>query len=120
MDEGCRVERWKDDGQILPRCPNCGGLLRPDVVWFGENLPLDVLQAAWDAAESVEIFFSIGTSTIVEPAASLPFVAHQHGAVVIEVNLHETPLTRLASHSLQGPSGQVLPALLQAIWGSPS
>lgn len=119
MEEGNLVERWRDDGQIPPRCPNCGGLLRPDVVWFGENLPVEALQAAWDAAEAAEVFFSIGTSTIVEPAASLPFVAHQHGAVVVEVNLHETPLTRLATYSLRGPSGLVLPALIQVTWGSP-
>ena len=120
MDEGHPVERWKDDDQIPPRCPKCGGLLRPDVVWFGENLPVETLQAAWDAAEAAEVFFSIGTSTIVEPAASLPFVAHRHGAAVIEVNLHETPLTRLAAYSLRGPSGLVLPALIQATWGSPN
>jgi NAD-dependent deacetylase len=120
MDEGCLVERWKDDGQIPPRCPDCGGLLRPDVVWFGENLPVEVLQAAWDAAEAAEVFFSVGTSTVVEPAASLPFVAHQHEAVVVEINLHETPLTHLATYSLKGPSGIVLPALIQATWGSSS
>jgi NAD-dependent deacetylase len=120
MDEGCLVERWIDDGQVPPRCPNCEGLLRPDVVWFGENLPVEALQAAWDAAEAADVFFSIGTSTLVEPAASLPFVAHQHGAVVVEINLHETPLTRLATYSLKGPSGQVLPALIRATWGSPT
>jgi NAD-dependent deacetylase len=118
MDEGCLVEHWADSVDIPPRCPNCGGLLRPDVVWFGESLPLETLQAAWDAAEVVEVFFSIGTSTMVEPAASLPFVAHQHGATVVEINLHETPLTRLAAYSLKGPSGLMLPALVKATWGS--
>jgi NAD-dependent deacetylase len=120
MDEGRLVERWKDDGQIPPHCPDCGGMLRPDVVWFGENLPVEALQSAWDAAEAAEIFFSIGTSTIVEPAASLPFVAQQHGAVVVEVNIHETPLTHLATYSMKGPSGLVLPAIIQATWGSNS
>jgi NAD-dependent deacetylase len=118
MDEGCLIEHWADSGDIPPLCPNCGGLLRPDVVWFGESLPLETLQAAWDAAEVVEVFFSIGTSTMVEPAASLPFVAHQRGATVVEINPHETPLTQLAAYSLKGPSGLVLPALVQATWGS--
>ena len=119
MDEGCLVEDWADSVDIPPRCPNCGGLLRPDVVWFGESLPLEKLQAAWDAAEVVEVFFSIGTSTTVEPAASLPFVAHQRGATVVEINPHETPLTRLAAYTLKGPSGLMLPALVKATWGSP-
>jgi NAD-dependent deacetylase len=119
MDEGRLVEQWSDSGEIPPLCPNCGGLLRPDVVWFGESLPLHILQAAWDAAEGVEVFFSVGTSTMVEPAASLPFVAHQRGATVVEINPHETPLTRLAAYTLKGPSGLMLPALVQATWGSP-
>lgn len=118
-DEGCTVERWEDTGHTPPLCPNCGGQLRPDVVWFGESLPLEELQTAWDAAETAELFFSIGTSTLVEPAASLPFVAHQHGAVIVEVNPHDTPLTRLAAYSLKGPSGLILPALIQATWASP-
>jgi NAD-dependent deacetylase len=117
MDEGNLVESWHDSGVIPPLCPKCGGLLRPDVIWFGENLPADTLQAAWEAAETADVFLSIGTSTLVEPAASLPFTARQYGAVVVEVNPHETPLTHLAAFSLKGPAGLVLPILIQTTWG---
>ena len=116
-DEGIQVDSWIDEGESPPRCPNCGGLLRPDVVWFGENLPADALQAAWEAAQTADVFLSIGTSTVVEPAASLPFIAQDHKAVIIEVNPCETPLTRSADISLAGQSGAVLPALVQAVWG---
>lgn len=99
-----------------PRCRVCGAYLRPDVVWFGEMLPADTLQAALEAAGSCDVFFSIGTSGLVEPAASLPFLALQNGAVVVEVNPNPTPLTEAANYALLGPSGVVLPALLEAVW----
>jgi NAD-dependent deacetylase len=117
MKEGHQVESWFDSGAIPPHCPKCGGLLRPDVVWFGENLPVDTLQAAWEAAETADVFLSIGTSTLVEPAASLPFAAQKSGAVIVEVNPQETPLTSTAEFSLRGPAGVVLPALVTATWG---
>ena len=119
MDEGNQVENWVDSGEIPPRCPKYGGLLRPDVVWFGENLPVEALQAAWEAAQTADVFLSIGTSTLVEPAASLPFTAWGCGAIVVEVNPHETPLTRSAAFSLRGRSGVVLPALLRTISAHP-
>ncbi|MFO7623969.1 MAG: NAD-dependent deacylase [Anaerolineales bacterium] len=117
MDGNHLVENWEDSVEIPPRCPLCGSLLRPDVVWFGENLPVKALQAAWDAAETADIFLSIGTSTQVEPAASLPFAAKRCGAVIVEVNPQETPLTKSAQYSLRGRSGVVLPALVQPTWG---
>ena len=99
-----------------PRCRGCGGRLRPDVVWFGETLPPDAIEAAVAASESCDLFFSIGTSTIVNPAASLPFEALQHGATVVEINPDATPLTHRAHHALAGPAGKILPALLRAVW----
>lgn len=102
--------------EIPPRCPRCGGLLRPDVVWFGESLPLAVLQTAVSAAETCDVFFSIGASALVQPAASLPFTALGAGAVVVEINPNETPLTPRADYVLSGPSGEVLPALVTAVW----
>jgi NAD-dependent deacetylase len=113
--EGVVVEDWEDAGQSPPVCPRCGGLLRPDVVWFGEALPLGALQAAVEAAGTCQIFFSIGTSGLVEPAASLAYAALQRGALVVEVNPAATPLSDDAI-SLRGPAGQVLPALVQATW----
>ncbi len=98
--------------EIPPRCPSCGAALRPDVVWFGESLPGAAFQAAWQAAETCQMFLSIGTSALVQPAASLPLIALQQGAVVVEINPSATPLTPQVTYSLMGPSGAVLPDLV--------
>ena len=78
------------------RCRSCGGHLRPDVVWFGEMLPIDAIEAAVTATENCDVFFSIGTSSVVYPAADLWRRAKDNGAVVIEINKDPTPLTPLA------------------------
>jgi NAD-dependent deacetylase len=113
--EGMVVEAWEETGQSPPACPHCGGPLRPDVVWFGETLPRDALQAAVVAAGSCQIFFSIGTSGLIEPAASLAYAALRRGALVVEINPAATPLSDDAI-PLRGPAGRVLPALMQAAW----
>jgi len=100
----------------IPQCALCGGLLRPDVVWFGESLPKEALESAALAARNCDVFFSIGTSGLVQPAASLAFAAHNRGAVVIEVNPEPTPLTEKADFSLCGKAGEILPALITAVW----
>ena len=104
------VESWAE-GEGVPACPRCGSLLRPDVVWFGESLPPEALAAALAAARACDVFLCVGTSTVVEPAASLPFIAREAGARVIEVNPQSTPLTRQASVSLRGAAGEILPLL---------
>lgn len=96
--------------EIPPRCP-CGGLLRPAVVWFGEGLPPDVFDAAADAARRCDLCLVIGTSALVHPAASLPLMAAAHGAVLIEVNPDETPVSHLAAAALRAPAAEVLPLL---------
>lgn len=116
FDENVVVARWEDTGEIPPRCPRCGGMLRPDVVWFNETLPPDAFAQALTAARRCEVFFSIGTSALVYPAASLPAEALAAGGVVVEVNPQETPLTPDSTHFLQGPAGRVLPALVRAVW----
>lgn len=108
---------WREDQDIPPRCPHCGAHLRPDVVWFGEALPLAALRTAIDAAQNCDVFLSIGTSGEVEPAASLPFEALSRGATVVEVNPHETPLSTRATFRLNGPSGRLLPLLVNEVWG---
>jgi len=110
-------EIWDDDTESVPRCKVCNGLLRPDVVWFGEALPRDQLEAAVEAARSCDVFFSIGTSGVVQPAASLAFAAHNRGAVVVEINAEPTPLTSKANYFLQGKSGEILPHLVAGVWG---
>lgn len=111
------AEVWGDDTESVPQCSVCGGLLRPDVVWFGEALPRDQLEAAAEAARTCEVFFSIGTSGVVQPAASLAHAARNRGAVVVEVNAEPTPLTSKASYFFQGKSGEILPELVKAVWG---
>lgn len=115
FDEGIVVNTWDDDGERPPRCPHCGAMLRPDVVWFGENLPIHALQKAYQAAELCGVFFSVGTSGLVQPAASLPMLALAQQAIVIEVNPQETPLTSSATYALMGKSGEVLPGLVAVI-----
>ncbi len=113
---GEQAEGWEDAGESVPRCASCGGLLRPDVVWFGETLPRDALQQAVEAARGCQVFFSIGTSGVVQPAASLAFAALNRGAVVVEVNAEPTPLTEKADYALRGKAGEILPSLVEAVW----
>jgi NAD-dependent deacetylase len=111
------VETWLDTGESPPRCPNCAGILRPDVVLFGEMLPVDAWTVAADAAVECDVFLSIGTSGVVEPAASLARTARMHGATVVITNLDVTTGASGGVYQIRGPSGKVLPALVQATWG---
>ncbi|MBK9927657.1 MAG: NAD-dependent deacylase [Anaerolineales bacterium] len=111
------TEIWGDDMESVPKCESCGGLLRPDVVWFGESLPREQLEAAIEATRSCDVFISIGTSGVVQPAASLAHAARHKGAVVIEVNAEPTPLTSKVDYAFHGKSGEILPALVKAVWG---
>jgi NAD-dependent deacetylase len=90
-------------------------MIRPDVVWFGEMLPQDIWTEALQAAEECEVFFSVGTSAVVYPAAMLPFTAKRANALLIEINPQKTPLSELADHYLEGKSGEILPKLLDAM-----
>jgi NAD-dependent deacetylase len=104
--------------EFPPRC-RCGGPRRPGVVWFGEALPEDALKQAYQAAETCELFFSIGTSALVYPAADLAHAARRSRGKVVEINAQPTPLSAVADWSLLGKSGDVLPALVaQAFGGS--
>ncbi len=116
FDRSHRVETWDDAGAVPPRCPACGSLLRPDVVWFGERLPESALAQALSATTSCDVFLCVGTSAVVEPAASMPFAALQSGAVVVEINPQPTPLSSRAHHVLNAPAGLALPKLVQAAW----
>ncbi|MEP6895644.1 MAG: Sir2 family NAD-dependent protein deacetylase, partial [Chloroflexota bacterium] len=111
------TETWGNDTESVPQCAVCGGLLRPDVVWFGESLPRDQLETAVEAARTCDIFFSIGTSGVVQPAASLAHAAHNREAILVEINAETTPLTPKADFFLQGKSGEILPELVKAVWG---
>jgi NAD-dependent deacetylase len=99
----------------LPRCASCGALLRPDVVWFGEMIPRRALVEADAAAADCDAFLSIGTSSLVYPAAGLAEAAMRRGVPVIEVNPNPTDLSPHAGVVLAGPAGRVLPSLVEAL-----
>ena len=104
-------EIFKSDA--IPRCSACKGLIRPDVVWFGEMLPQDDWNASVQAAEFADVFFVVGTSAVVYPAASLPQLAKRAGAYIVEVNVEPTELTLYADTTLLGKAGEVMPAILE-------
>src|SRR4026207_554092 len=110
------TETWGDDTESVPQCSSCGGLLRPDVVWFGEALPRDQLEAAVEAARTCQVFFSIGTSGVVQPAAALAYSARNNGAVLVEINAESTPLTSKVDFAIHGKSGEILPELARQVW----
>jgi NAD-dependent deacetylase len=111
---GCGTieQRPEEDLPSLPVCKDCAALLRPDIVWFEEPLPEETwLEAARCAAQS-EVFLVVGTSAVVYPAARLVPIARSAGALVIEVNLERTEATPLVDIGLYGPSGEILPRLV--------
>lgn len=101
-----------DSKTVPPLCP-CGGYLRPDVVWFGELLPEGALESAQRASLEAEVFFSVGTSAIVYPAASLPFLAKEAGGFVVEINMEETEITPAVDEMLLGKAGEILPGIVE-------
>jgi len=114
---GRGAQTWSNTDEDVPRCEFCGMLLRPDVVWFNESLPRDALEFAIEAARNCQAFFSIGTSGVVQPAASLAYGARNRGAMVVEINAEPTPLTPKTNFALHGKAGEILPALVQEVWG---
>jgi NAD-dependent deacetylase len=110
FDEDVVVTDWPDTGDVPPKCPRCGGLLRPDVVWFEEAMP----EEATAASRACDLFLCVGTSTVVYPAAQLPFEALEAGAAVVEINPDSTPLTARADFVITGAAGVVLPEIVAA------
>jgi NAD-dependent deacetylase len=117
--DGKIIEELPETDDVPPRCPDTGDLLRPDVVWFGEMLPEQALSDALAATTSCDLFFSVGTSGQVEPAASLPYRALQYGATVAIVNIEAPARSSDPVHMLKGPAGEIMPALLRAVWPRP-
>jgi NAD-dependent deacetylase len=106
-----QVDRRTPLPEIPPKC-ECGALLRPAVVWFGEALPTRVWQKAEAAARAADVFLLIGTSAVVYPAAGLAQIAKASGARVVEINIAETVLSDAIDEFLRGPSGELLPQLI--------
>ena len=116
----CEAEAGEADLEPLAegtpaRCGGCGGLIRPGVVWFGEMLPEGAMEQASEAATEADVFLSIGTSAVVYPAAGLPLLAAEHGAYAAEINIEQSAVAGYMSEVVLGPSGQVLPSLVEAV-----
>ncbi len=111
---GCgREEEIRSEFSVLPpRCPECGSMLRPGVVWFGEQIPRAALDASVAMLERCDILLVAGTSSVVQPSASFAFQVARRGGTVIEVNLDETPVSEAAAFSFRGKTGELLPAIL--------
>ena len=107
---------WRDDRvsmtDFLPQCPHCGRIARPAVVWFGESLRPEDLDAAIRAT-ACDVFLTVGTSALVYPAAGLVHAARQHGAFTAEINLDETPASAAVDIAIHGGAEHILPAIAQ-------
>jgi len=99
----------------IPKCAKCGSLLKPDVILFGEELNKKILARAQEVAAVCEVFFSVGTSSLVEPAASIPYIAKGNGAYLVEINTEETTLTKDADEVINIPAAKALTALVMIL-----
>ncbi|NNG26598.1 MAG: NAD-dependent deacylase [Ignavibacteriaceae bacterium] len=102
-----------DFSKGVPKC-KCGGLIRPDVVWFGEMLPEDQFRGGESVSVNSNVFFVVGTSAVVYPAAGLVYSAKQGGAVIVEINIEQTEISSIADYSFLGESGKILPEIFNA------
>jgi NAD-dependent deacetylase len=118
FDEGCVVESVGDSEP--PRCPRCGGFVRPGVVWFGEAIPEQARDASFAAATNCDVFLSVGTSSLVYPAAGLIEMARENGAVTVEINPEPTMQAATVDYALAARSGSVLPELLESLAAKPT
>ena len=100
-------------GEVPPRCPDCGGLVKNDTVMFGEPIPQDALESCYREAQQADAVLLIGTSAVVYPAAEFPAIVYRRGGRLIEVNPQETPLSDACAAVLRAPSGEALPELLE-------
>ena len=101
--------------EIPPKCPNCGGIVKSDGVMFGEPIPTDVLERCQIEVARCDLMLIAGTSAVVYPTASFPMLARENGATLIEVNPYATTLSNVCDVVLQGPSGKILPFLVEKI-----
>ena len=105
-----RVDRLPEE--VPPKCPICGSLLRPDVVFFGEPLPEDALRRAYDLCMRADAILVVGTSAVVMPAGMLPHIVKEGGGRVIEVNLEPSAISPIADITILGKAGEVLPKIV--------
>ena len=98
----------------IPEC-NCGEIIRPDVVWFGEMLPEDLVVRCYELIKDAHFLFVIGTSGYVYPVASFPMIAKEHGAYIVEINIERSDISEVMDEILLGPSGKILPEIIEKI-----
>ena len=111
--EGCIIDGEQDSADAVPVCAGCGGHLRPGVVWFGEAIPEHALNNSFAAAANCDVFLSIGTSSLVYPAAGLAEIAKNNGATVAEVNPDPTAHAAGFDHAIAAKAGTVMPEILK-------
>lgn len=112
--EDCIIDPGTEEADdAVPVCPGCGGHLRPGVVWFGESIPEHALSNSFAAAADCDVFLSIGTSSLVYPAAGLAEIAKNSGATVAEVNPDPTEHAAGFDHAIAAKAGTVLPEILK-------
>jgi NAD-dependent deacetylase len=114
----CNARYSRDDislDRIPPRCPKCDGIIKSDIVMFGEPIPLDVLKICQRETDKSDCMLMVGTSALVYPAADFPLEVRSKGGILIEVNLYETEMTPLCDISLRGKAGELLPKLVEII-----
>jgi NAD-dependent deacetylase len=114
LDEGRVFSRWPGEGDELPPRCDCGSLLRPDVVWFGESLPEEAISGAFETARNCDVMLVVGTSAVVQPAGYIPLEARHNGAFVIEVNPEQTAITSFVDVSIFEKAGSALPRIVAA------
>ncbi len=112
-EEGYEVK--EPPKKIPPKCPKCGSLLRPDVVWFGEPLPKDVWTEAVMEAMKSDVLLVIGTSGLVAPASMIPTMAHQRGSSIVEINPEDTPISSMAEIKVRSPAGSFFKELIERL-----
>lgn len=112
---GARYDGEDFENNASFRCPECGGLIRPDIVWFGEMLPMDQWDIAERAASEADVMFVVGTSAVVYPAAELPMTVRRNGGKIVEINIEKTPLSESADYSIQGSASEVLAEIVKKL-----
>lgn len=113
----CGFERffYEKHEKLPPSCPSCSRHLRPGVVWFGETIPEYALQTSYSALKMCDVFISVGTSTVVQPAASFVELSISQKKPVIEVNVDDTPVSHLVPISIKGKAGEILPEIIRLL-----
>jgi len=105
----------KFDMEEEMRICGCGGLVKPDMIMFGEEIPKDAIEKSFELAEKCDLILVIGTSCSVYPAAYIPVIAKRNGAKIVEINVEDTEITHLADYVLRGKCSEIISKILEEI-----